>query len=175
MPAGYQKNTSIIKSEIEGKYPGKYILDKIDYVTMNHKVVMGCKTHGDFEITPRKVIYSNNECCPECSPYKHIKYLSKEKLMLDLIESFPDIDFSKFEYRDALTKGIAICKTHGEFLRTPSAFRAIKGSDKNGCKKCGYDVMKSKLVILGLRADDLDISEFRRYKRLVRCFTEESS
>lgn len=42
-------------------------------------------------------------------------------------------DYSKFIYINCMTKGIIICKEHGEFLQTPNSHI----SKKQNCFKCG--------------------------------------
>ena len=48
-------------------------------------------------------------------------------------------DYSKFIYVNSKTKGIIICKIHGEFLQSPS--HHLQGK---GCSKCGVKKSKKK-------------------------------
>ena len=44
-------------------------------------------------------------------------------------------DYSKFVYINSVTKGIVICKKHGEFLQIPIDHLR----KKTGCPKCYYE------------------------------------
>lgn len=107
----------------------KYNYSKFKYINANAKGIIVCKNHGSFLQTPSKHI-TRKQGCPKCG--------GKTKLTLkEFIERSNKIhnntyDYSKFIYVNYNTKGIIICKTHGEFLHNPNDH--LSGS--NGCNKC---------------------------------------
>jgi hypothetical protein len=50
----------------------KYLYDKIDYKTARIHVLIGCRIHGYWKVTPDAVL-SQNQGCPECGKLKSIE------------------------------------------------------------------------------------------------------
>jgi hypothetical protein len=119
--------------EIHGN---KYDYSKVNYINMNTKIIIGCKTHGYVEQTPKLHMKSNG--CPKCSTsynYTTKEWIKKAK------ESHGDIyDYSKVKYKNSKTKVIIICKEHDEFKQLPNSH--ISGY---GCNKCGIINGSNKL------------------------------
>lgn len=51
-------------------------------------------------------------------------------------------DYSKFDYKNSITKGIIICPYHGEFEQTPS--NHLHKDKPYGCKFCGFEATSKK-------------------------------
>ena len=81
------------------------------------------------------------------SNYRHSKDIESE-IISGLIEKFPNIDFSKFEYINLTTPVILRCKIHNtEFsIRPDSILRAIKSKEfRDLCEQCKYEkLLKEK-------------------------------
>jgi len=113
-------------TEIHGD---KYDYSKVEYKSITAKVIILCKLHGEFEQKP--VCHINNKCiCPFCSGnYKHT---SEDFIQKSLVIHGDKYDYSKVDYKKALSKVIIVCKLHGQFFLTPSCH--LKG---RGCRLCG--------------------------------------
>ena len=124
------------------KYGDRFLYDKCNVITMQDKVVLTCKIHGDFEITPASHLRADGGC-KKCLKIKnHNKY---SKSTLDFISEAKRIhgdkyDYSKVEYINNKTKVCIICPIHGEFWQTPST-HITRG---DGCRKCGYEQSAEK-------------------------------
>lgn len=69
-------------------YGDKYDYSKVEYVISSEKVIIICKKHGDFYVTPNHFI-SNNSECPNCALKK---YLKQSINYLNFISSYLNID-----------------------------------------------------------------------------------
>ena len=92
----------------------KYDYSKVSYNWFTKKVVIICKTHGDF----KQNIYNhiNGNGCPKCSN----KSLSKQ----EIINKFNKIHNNKFSYEkmnyvNTITKITITCPICGDFSQTP--------------------------------------------------------
>ena len=105
----------------------KYNYSKVDYKNVNTKIIIICKIHGEFSQIPNNHLYGYR--CNKCGG-------TAKSNTKDFIEKAINIhgnnyDYSKVDYKNANTKVIIICKTHGEFQQTPKLH--LKNS---GCCKC---------------------------------------
>ena len=106
----------------------KYDYSKVDYKNSITKVIIICKTHGEFEQTPK--LHLKTSGCGKCAG-------TAKSNTKDFIENAKLIhgdkyDYSKVDYKNNKTDVIIICKTHGEFQQTPKLH--LRGS---GCNECG--------------------------------------
>jgi hypothetical protein len=105
----------------------KYDYSKVNYINNRSKIIITCKTHGDFNILPYHHLAgtgcskcannynkSNDEFIIECSNIHNNKY-----------------DYSLTNHINNKTKVIILCKKHGEFLQDPA--HHLNG---HGCPKC---------------------------------------
>lgn len=127
-----------------------YNYSKVEYVNGHVKVLITCKTHGDFLQKP------NHHCagvgCPSCG-----KESTSRKLMLGK-EDFIDRSIkvhgnlyscSKVKYKNSATKLIVTCKIHGDWSTTPANHLIGSGCPACGMKQTGFDDNKiSNLYIL---------------------------
>jgi len=119
----------------------KYDYTKVYYKNTKEKVVIICKTHGDFLQTPSDHIYSKSGC-PKCSNHYTLtndEWLAKAK------EIHGDkYDYSNVIYIDTKTKVTIICKNHGEFEQNPNSH---VGKRQYGCPQCGREIGANKLKL----------------------------
>ncbi|MAX51579.1 MAG: hypothetical protein CMH22_06325 [Methylophaga sp.] len=112
----------------------KYDYSKVVYVKSSQKVVVICKDHGEFEITPNKHLGGGD--CQKCAAISRAKNKIKEasdRFVKESKETHGNkYDYSKADYKKAKKKVEIICKEHGSFWQTPDSH---KGG--NGCPKCG--------------------------------------
>lgn len=128
--AGVPKITTdvFIKRAID-KYGDLYTYEKVDYKNNSTKVIVTCKQHGDFNVTPNNFLNSNS--CRKCKEEKRKaekweEYLKKFKVLHN-----DKYDYSKCNYKNSKKKLKIICRKHGEFLQSANSHQ--KG---NGCPNC---------------------------------------
>ena len=113
-----------------------YDYSKSEYINYKRKLIVICRIHGEFEITPehhlRKVGCA--KCGTERSANSH--RLSQEQFISQAnIKHGNRYDYSKVSYIDSNTKVIIICSEHGDF--TQLAGNHVQGS---GCGICGSTI-----------------------------------
>jgi hypothetical protein len=114
----------------------QYDYSKVDYKNNKTKIVVLCKVHGEFEITPSH--HYNGHGCKKCSNnYRksNFEYIEACKLVHNNF-----YDYSTTLYKSNKTKVRVICPLHGEFLQM--AQHHINGC---GCPNC--DKSKGELTI----------------------------
>ena len=127
----------------------RFTYEKTSYVNMTTKVTVSCPSHGDFQISPNKLVYGG-QGCPSCgeerrgkrvtdinpgaaaavvSIAKHAKsYIEKaRKVHGDLY------DYSQTVYVGAKKKVLIGCKKHG-FFEQAAGHHVSRG---DGCPSCG--------------------------------------
>ena len=119
------------------KHKNKYDYSKVNYVNTKDKVIIGCPIHGDFEQEGNSHLLGVG--CPKCAG---VKKLTQDEFQQKSKEVHGDkYDYSKSKYKNSSTKVEIICPIHGIFLQTPNSH--MQGI---GCKKCGSEEVKNKLV-----------------------------
>lgn len=119
----------IFEEKANKKHNNKYIYHQ-DYLNSRTPVRITCPKHGDFFQIPSE--HLRGKGCPKCSEEKNnIKY-NKDNFFEEATKKFNGkYDYSKAEYKNAMTKICIICPIHGEFWQTPLLH--MKGK---GCPKC---------------------------------------
>lgn len=109
-----------------------YDYSKTVYVKKSEKVIVVCKKHGDFFVTPGNHIY-NKQGCRQC--YIDRKHSNLETFITKAREIHGDkYDYSKSIYVKAHSKLIVICPEHGEFTIDPHHHKLGVG-----CYHCGRE------------------------------------
>ncbi len=111
------------------KYCGLYDYSKINYINSHEKIIIICKTHGDFEQTPSDHLNSKYGCL-KCSLI--LRGENKKKTTEDFILEAKKVhkniyDYSKSIYTGCEDKLIIICPNHGEFEQQPKNHLLGKG------------------------------------------------
>lgn len=107
-------------------------LSKVDYINNRKKVVIGCKVHGDFLISPTKLL--DGQGCPKC---RYIKYSKSRTMKLsEFIKRAENrwgsiYDYSKVNYVNSRVKVEIVCPKHGSFFQAPN-----KHLSGDGCPIC---------------------------------------
>lgn len=123
--------TESLIEEAKAIYGDKYDYSKVVYQNRNHKIVVGCPVHGDFEVFARD--HLDGKGCPKCTKGE----MFKEKVIEKFGEKF---GFDRFVYYDSQTPVELVCPQHGSFYRTPSN---VLGSSC-GCPDCAAE--KTKMI-----------------------------
>jgi hypothetical protein len=107
----------------------KYDYSKVNYKNNSTKIIIICKTHGEFEQTPKCHLIGHG--CSKCGNIFNRK-ISIEDFKIKCKEKHGDkYDYSKINYINCDTKIKIGCKKHGEFEQI--ARYHLKGA---GCSKC---------------------------------------
>ena len=110
-----------------------YDYSKVQYFDSKKKVIIICKTHGEFIQQPNNHLQGNG--CPNCRLDIMGKWnkQTRDDFISKSIKVHGDkYDYSKVEYNSSDIKVIIICKIHGEFLQDTSSH--VSGV---GCPECG--------------------------------------
>jgi hypothetical protein len=108
----------------------RYDYTKSIYQGTRDKVIVLCKTHGEFVVTPNDHI-SKQSGCPKCSGKK--KHTNNEFIEKANKVHSDEYDYSLTKYKNLDTKVKIICNKHGEFEQTGRAHII----NKQGCPECG--------------------------------------
>lgn len=123
-------------SKVNQIHNNKYNYKKTIYTKANCKVIIICKTHGDFN--QRASAHISGQGCPKCANL--IKNESKTSNKNEFINKANIIhnnkyDYSLVEYINAKTKIKIICEKHGEFEQIPK-----NHIQESGCPNCSKNI-----------------------------------
>ena len=116
-------------AEAKEIYGDRYDYSKVDYKNRDHRVVVTCPVHGDFQVYARE--HLDGKGCPKCE--KGEKFLAKLK------EKFGEkFGLDQFVYESSTSPVTLICPTHGAFSRLPNVIL----NSKYGCQECGNETLR---------------------------------
>ena len=161
-----KKTIEEFKEEVKRVWGDRYTIPPYSVYTSNNKPIkITCKKHGDFEITPKSLLYGHG--CKKCADeLKHTyRVLSNEEVIERLKDKLGDrYLLDKVEYYNARTKILLGCKTHGyfpiklhdalnfhgcPFCQQSRAEVLLKNTfDKNGIEyipQCSFEWMKTSI------------------------------
>lgn len=122
-------STKSFIDEAKEIYGDRYDYSKVYYKNRDHRVVVTCHIHGDFQIYARE--HLDGKGCPKCE--KGEKFIGKLK------EKFGDkFGLDNFVYESSTTPITLICPTHGAFTKLPHAIL----NSRCGCPECGNELMR---------------------------------
>ena len=115
-------------AEAKELYGNRYDYSKVDYKNRDHRVVVTCPVHGDFQVYARE--HLDGKGCPKCE--KGDKFIAKLK------EKFGDkFGLDEFVYESSTTPVTLICPVHRAFSRLPHQIL----NAPLGCPECGNDLL----------------------------------
>ena len=118
---GFIAKSKIIHGEMYG-------YDKVEYTGNKNKVVIYCKTHGDFEQRPDA--HLQGQGCFKCESDN--RRLGGDKFITKSISIHRKrYNYNKVVYVNLKTKVVITCLIHGDFKQTP--YSHLSGS---GCPNC---------------------------------------
>ena len=115
---------------------GVYDYSKSLYIKAKNKVIITCRKHGDFQITPNK--HLGGQGCSKCGLESRGKKQTRTQISFineATMQHDGKFDYSKSVYKRSHEKLIIICRDHGEFKQTPASH--LQGI---GCPKCGFEL-----------------------------------
>jgi len=125
----------------------KYTYNNTIYVNAHSHLMVTCKEHGDFKVTPSNHLW-NKRGCPLCSGrkssvgYKNFtKRIDQEEFLRRAKEAHKksDYDFSESKYNTQYEYVTVLCKDHGCFDIKP--YNLWNGV---GCAKCAIEINNNK-------------------------------
>lgn len=136
--------TEEFKEKIRGIHGDKYILDNVKYVNTKTKICLTCPEHGDFWISPNKLL--TGQGCPECG--RERIYNSLRLTIPEIIERANRIHNNRYtyehftEYTNNASPITATCPIHGDFQQTVASHLA-----GCGCPVCFSTSSKAEVDI----------------------------
>jgi very-short-patch-repair endonuclease len=135
---GKLKTTEQFIKDAITKHGDKYDYSKVEYNGNKPKIIIICKTHGEFLQCPNT--HLNGANCPTCAGCLRIdteEFIKQSKLVHG-----DHFDYSKVEYKNCDTHVVLICKIHGDFIQTP--YNHLKSKN---CARCRGNQKTSKQFI----------------------------
>lgn len=138
-----KSNTQEFIEKAKEVHGDRYDYSKAVYIKSTQKIIIICKTHGEFGQQPSN--HLSGQGCSKCANI--IKGYFKRSNTQEFIENVKAIhgttyDYSKVQYVQRNEKVIIVCNEHGEFEQLPSIH--LMGC---GCPKCAIiknaDIAKS--------------------------------
>ena len=114
-------------AEAKEVYGDLYDYSKVDYKNRDHRVVVNCPVHGDFQVFARE--HLDGKGCPKCE--------KGEKFIEKLQEKFGDkFGLEQFVYESSTSPVTLVCREHGPFSRMPHQIL----NSTYGCPECANKV-----------------------------------
>lgn len=118
-------------AEARDIYGDRFDYSKVDYKNRDHRVIVTCPIHGDFQVYARE--HLDGKGCPKCE--------KGEKFITKLKEKFGDkFGLDEFVYESSTTPVTLICPKHGAFSRLPNQILYAP----LGCPECGNDILTQR-------------------------------
>jgi hypothetical protein len=134
----YQPTTQEFIEKAKKVHGDNYDYSKVIYKDSNTKIIVVCKEHGEFLITPTNIIKGRG--CAKCFG----RYKTTEEYIKEAKEIHGDkYDYSSTVYKNSTEKVKINCKIHGEFEQISNYH--IRGC---GCQKCNEEKSSSYNEIL---------------------------
>ena len=138
------KSTDYFISEAKRIHGNRYDYSKVKYINAHTKVCIICPVHGEFWQEPSNHLNSNG--CYSCGRDNFAKTHNKsvDCFISEAKQIHGDrYDYSKVEYKNALTAVCIICPVHGEFWQRP--IEHLRGC---GCPVCNESHLERDIRLL---------------------------
>ena len=120
-------------AEAKGIYGNRYDYSKVNYKNRDHRVIVTCPVHGDFQVYARE--HLDGKGCPKCE--------KGEKFIAKLKDKFGDkFGLDEFVYESSTLPVTLICPTHGAFSRLPNQIL----NARCGCPECGQESWHQEIL-----------------------------
>lgn len=139
----YRINTKEFIEKAINKRGNKYDYSKVNYINSQTHIIIICKVHGEFSITPNNHLNGNG--CKKCAfeSMRDLKRKPKKEFIEKAIKVHGNkFNYSKVDYIDISEEIVIICNDfdHGEFKQTP--YKHL--NSKYGCPKCSGNYILTK-------------------------------
>lgn len=150
----------------------RYTYDKTIFTTVNDKVIITCKNHGDFVQNANQHLLGSK--CRKCAMEGRSKIRTKstEDFIKSAINTHGDrYDYSKAKYTKFSDKITITCKIHGDFEQHAGSH--LRGAN---CPKCIYSTKAGAWKYSDWDAAGTKSKEFEGYQLyILKCFNETES
>ncbi len=110
-----KKTTSEFIEEARKVHGNKFTYQKVNYINNKTKVVITCKTHGDFEQNPKN--HLNGLGCNKCS---RTHKTTGEQFLEEAKQIHGDkYQYNQVNYVNRKSKVVITCPIHGDFTQAP--------------------------------------------------------
>lgn len=137
-----RRTTETFIEEAKAKYGDKYDYSQVIFTGVNNKVVITCKDHGTFKITPEGHL-TNAAGCPKCGHQR----ISESRAMSqqEFVNKATEVHNGLYSYKNLVYIGIKdkveiTCPKHGNFWQTADNHLHLK----QGCTKCDEEYRNSE-------------------------------
>lgn len=130
------KTTSQFIDDAIRIHGNKYDYDKVIYVNKNTRVIITCRTHGDFEQVANNHLQGDG--CAKCARNK--KKTTRSFIEAAMLIHGDTYIYDKVEYVNKDSKVTITCRVHGDFEQRPGSH--LRGA---GCAKCTKRISKQEL------------------------------
>ena len=141
---GKKLTTEIFIERSKNIHGDKYDYSLSVYKNNKTKILIICKTHGEFHQLPINHINAKSGCYKCCGNSALTTDSFIEKSIVIHNDKY---DYSSVEYVNTKTPVVIICKKHGEFKQTPNVHLS-----KHGCPTCGnkmdINILKERCHII---------------------------
>lgn len=121
-----KSNTKEFIAKARKIHGNKFDYSKVIYTTVKQNVIIGCSIHGEFQQTANHHLVGRG--CPTCS----LSLPQNEFVNRAIKVHGKTYTYRKVDYRHMHRKVVVTCRSHGDFIQTPS--NHLKG---HGCPSCG--------------------------------------
>lgn len=134
-----RKTTEEFVAEALLIHNGKYSYEDTDYKGAHLKVIVSCKEHGPFRVTPD--LHRRGADCPHCAA--EVLGLNRRYTVDTMVAAFREQHQDTYDYslitENPSDKGYVpvICKKHSVFMVSPSNHKKGRGCPK--CQRNGYN------------------------------------
>jgi hypothetical protein len=129
------KNQEEIIGEFREAHGDRYDYSKVKYAGTKAKIIITCRRHGEFSITPNS--HQQGRGCPKCGRESFIEKVSYklEDFLAKSRKAHGDkYDYSKTDFQGFQKSVTITCGIHGSFSQN-----ARSHTRGNGCPECAYE------------------------------------
>lgn len=127
---GNALTSEYILKRFEEVHGDTFNYDKVKYSKIKDYVIVTCKKHGDFKVTPNNHIGGNG--CSKCA--REAQRLTQEEYIERCVKIHGNLyDYSKSVYTKGREPITITCRIHGDFTLNKAHYHITK---RNGCQKC---------------------------------------
>jgi hypothetical protein len=143
-------------SRSNDRHNNKYDYSRAVYKNNRSKVVVSCRLHGDFFVTPDNHLKGSG--CTKCRQEGRFREYQIKFIERATVKHSGFYDYSRSVFHGHKKKIKIICPKHGSFFQTPD--RHLRGG---GCSRC---ILKQEHELEKILTDKFIGWEIKRHKRI---------
>ncbi len=155
---------------VKKKHNNDYDYSKVLYVWNKSPVIIICKKHGEFKVTPNDHDGKNSNC-PKCKNEKHSAMLTLDTK--EFVKRANKKHSNKYDYSNTNYNGVygaikITCPIHGEQETT-----ALKHLTSSGCVKCGETLNIGGYCAKTAKRKEVEYKKIKAIVYLVKFYSED--